>query len=272
MQIFGQEKDQCLCNSLLNFCVDCERGVVGQKWIDAEKKKRKKDRQPETECFCHSSFTNLNGYTQACTHKYAVTKASQIGNSFSQFRFNDHRGNVNVSDVAGASLYSLPASIFVLHDGTRSEGDRRLDDMLSNRMKSDERQKHCRVPPKKKKKKRVINKKRMEMQPPLVPGPSAPHSRGPARHTMPAGSHLHLNGLLCTEDFEMSFCGRLTSLPWQNPLAVTAAERNNSVVAAGLLTRKPQDPLRPCLSFHQVLCTRQCEKQDDPTFGGRCHH
>lgn len=43
---------------------------------------------------------------QARTHRYAVTKASQIGNSFSQFRFNDHRGNVNVSDVAGAALYS----------------------------------------------------------------------------------------------------------------------------------------------------------------------
>ena len=155
------------------------------------------------------------------THQYAVTKASQIGNSFSQFRFNDHRGNVNVSDVAGASLHSLPASIFVLHDGTRREGDRRLDDMLSHRMKSDERQRHCRVPPKKKKK---IGKK--EMQPPLVPGPSALNSRGRTRHTMPAASHLHLNGLLCTEDSEMSFCGRLASLPLtKTPVAVAAAER-----------------------------------------------
>lgn len=59
-------------------------------------------------------FTNPVS-TQACTHQYAVTKASQIGNSFSQFRFNDHRGNVNVTDAAGASLYSPPASIFVLH-------------------------------------------------------------------------------------------------------------------------------------------------------------
>lgn len=84
-----------------------------------------------------------------CTHQYAVTKASQIGNSFSQFRFNDHRGNVNVSDVAGVSLYSLLASIFVLHDGTGREGDGRLCDMLSARMKSDERQRHCRLPPKK---------------------------------------------------------------------------------------------------------------------------
>lgn len=84
-----------------------------------------------------------------CTHQYAVTKASQIGNSFSQFRFNDHRGNVNVSGVAGVSLYSLLASIFALHEGTRREGDRRLCDMLSARMKSDERQRHCRLPPKK---------------------------------------------------------------------------------------------------------------------------
>lgn len=43
---------------------------------------------------------------QARTHRHAVTEASQIGNSFSQFRFNDHRGNVNDSDVAGAALYS----------------------------------------------------------------------------------------------------------------------------------------------------------------------
>lgn len=54
------------------------------------------------------------------THQYAVTKASQIGNSLSQFSFNDHRGNVNVSGVAGASRYSLPVSVLVLC-GTRSE-------------------------------------------------------------------------------------------------------------------------------------------------------
>lgn len=57
-------------------------------------------------------FTNLHHlHTHTHTHQYAVTKASQIGNSFSQFRFNDHRGNVNVSDGAGASPRSLPASI-----------------------------------------------------------------------------------------------------------------------------------------------------------------
>lgn len=68
-----------------------------------------------------------------------MTKTSQIGNSFSQFKINDRRGNVNVTDVAGASLYSLPASIFMLQEGTRREVDTRLDDMLSNRMKSDEK-------------------------------------------------------------------------------------------------------------------------------------
>lgn len=39
--------------------------------------------------------------------QYAVTKASQIGNSFSQFRSNDHRGNVNVTDRTGGCGYSL---------------------------------------------------------------------------------------------------------------------------------------------------------------------
>lgn len=122
--------------------------------------KKKKSGQPETESYRHTRFHKPRRvHTPACTHQYAVTKASQIGNSFSQFRLNDHRGNVNVSDGAGASLYSLSASIFTLHDVTRREADRRLDDMLSNRMKSDERQKHCRVPPKKKKQKREKRKK-----------------------------------------------------------------------------------------------------------------
>ncbi len=80
--------------------------------------KKKKNRQPETESYRHSRFHRPQlVHTQECTHQYAVTKASQIGNSFSQFRFNDHRGNVNVTDVAGASLYSPPASIFVLQRG-----------------------------------------------------------------------------------------------------------------------------------------------------------
>lgn len=110
------------------------------------KKKRKTDNQREN-LVVTVDFTKLETCvcTQACTHQYAVTKASQIGNSFSQFRFNDRRGNVNVIDVAGASLYSLPASIFALQEGTRREGGTRLDGMLSNRMKSDERQNHCRV-------------------------------------------------------------------------------------------------------------------------------
>lgn len=119
MQMFGKEKDQCLYNSLLNLCVDCEQEVVGQKWRDAERGDKKENRQPETQSDCHSRFHKpWRVHTEACTHQYAVTKASQIGNSFSQFRFNHHRGNVNVSEVPGASLYSLPATICVLHDGT----------------------------------------------------------------------------------------------------------------------------------------------------------
>lgn len=148
MQMFGREKDQCLCNSLLNFGVDFEKEIIGQKWRDTQREREKADNQRQN-LIVTVDFTNPETCvcTQACTHQYAVTKASQIGNSFSQFRFNDRRGNVNVSDVAGASLYSLRASIFVLHDGTRRAGDRRLDDwMLSNRIKSDERQNHCRVP------------------------------------------------------------------------------------------------------------------------------
>lgn len=83
--------------------------------------KKKKNRQ--TESYRHSRFHKPpTCTTQACTHQCAVTKASQIGNSFSQFRFNDHQGNVNVSEDAGASLYSLPASIFVLHDRTGRKG------------------------------------------------------------------------------------------------------------------------------------------------------
>lgn len=47
---------------------------------------------------------------------------------------------------------------------------------------------------------------------------------------MPAASHLHLNGLLCTDNSEMSVCGGLTSLPPdKKPLAVTAAETEATV-------------------------------------------
>lgn len=77
---------------------------------------------------------------QACTHQYAVTKASPIANSFGQFRFNDRRGNLNVSGFVGASLYSLRTCIFVLCDGNWR--DRGLEDMLSPKMKSDERRNH----------------------------------------------------------------------------------------------------------------------------------
>lgn len=58
--------------------------------------------QPEAGSDRHGKFhekPEMCVREQACTHRYAVTKASQIGNSFGQFRFNDHRGNVNVSDV-----------------------------------------------------------------------------------------------------------------------------------------------------------------------------
>lgn len=54
--------------------------------------------------------------------QYAVTKASQIGNSFSQFRSNDHRGNVNVSDHTGGCAYSLHASVFASREGIGREG------------------------------------------------------------------------------------------------------------------------------------------------------
>lgn len=120
---------------------------------------------------------------------------------------------MSVTSLESLCIPCLPPSL-CLHDWTRSEGDRRLDDMLSNRMKSDERQKHCRVPPKRR------EKKRKEMQPPLVPGSIASHSSGLAQHMMPHTSHLHLNGLLCTEDSEMSFsvppplfCDRNAELP-----------------------------------------------------------
>lgn len=110
MQMLGWENYQCLCNSLLSFCVDCER--IGRNRRREEKKKHRQN------IIVTVDFTNPDVRTQRHAHQYAVTKASQIGNSFSQFRFNDHRGKVNVSDVAEASRYSLPASIFVLHDGT----------------------------------------------------------------------------------------------------------------------------------------------------------
>lgn len=253
MQMFGREKDQCLCNSLLNFGVDCEKEIVGQKWRDTqrEREKKKKSRQPETESYRHSRIHkpwDVCVCTQACTHQYAVTKASQIGNSFSQFRFNDRRGNVNVSDVAGASLYSLRASIFVLHDGTRREGYRRLDEMPSNRIKSDERQNHCGVPQPPTKKKRGKKKK----QPTLVPGPLAPQRRGLARHTIPAASHLHLNGLLCTEGSEMSFGGGLAS-PWLLPTPLLSLQQWREAQLCGGSSSVNLKTLCSCLSFPHVL-------------------
>lgn len=193
--MFVWEKDQCLCNSLLNFCVDCVREVVGQKWREAEG--GEKDNQRWN--LISSVMCRHTG--MQCTHQYAVTKASQIGNSFSRFRFNDHRGNVNVSGVAGTSLYSQLASIFTIREGTRREGDRRLCDMLFTGIKSDERQRHCRLPTTERN---------------LYPGPVSSMLKRTG-NTMPAASHLHLNGLLCTDNSEMSVCGGLASLPWQKP-------------------------------------------------------
>lgn len=60
---------------------------------------------------------HVRACSQACTRQSAVTKASQIGNSFNQFRSNDHRGNVNVSDCTAGCGYSLRASMFAPREG-----------------------------------------------------------------------------------------------------------------------------------------------------------
>lgn len=145
--------------------------------------------------------------------------------------------------------------------GPGGKGDRRLDDMLSNRIKSDERQNHCRVPQPPTKK---IGKKKM--QPTLVPGPLAPQRRGLARHTIPAASHLHLNGLLCTEGSEMSFCGGL-AIPWLLPTPLLSLQQwREAQLCGGSSSVNLKTPCS-CLSFPPVLYEKymiQHSAADDP--------
>lgn len=181
--------------------------IVRKRLLDRNEETRRQKKGEQTHRRQnHSRTAEMPLCSQAHTLQYAVTKASQIGYSFSQFRFNDHRGNVNVSDIAGASLHSQCASIFVLYDGTGRKGDRRLDDMLSDRMKSDEKQNFGRIftmPTKNKEKASTFGSR-----PPSLPTEEDWLS---TRNQPP---HIcHLNGLLCTEDSEMSFCGRLACLP-----------------------------------------------------------
>lgn len=109
-------------------------------------------------------------------------------------------------------------------------------------------QQHCRVP--------LRNAARFS------PRPLSSALRALAEHMMWACSHLHLNGLLCTDETEMSY-GGLTSLPWQKPSCChcssgDAQQRGGrSVVAAGLLTCwLLLDPLEFHLSSPQMSVRR----------------
>lgn len=141
----------------------------------------------------------------AHTHQYAVTKASQIGNSFSQFSPNDHRGNANVSDAAGA--FSLLASInSIVTPGGR--GDQGPCDVAFNRMIEDKTLYRPIFISLKKEHKCVCIKTGRKKNKQKRSGVLA------ARAVL-LTSHLHLNRLLFTDDSEMSFCGGLACIRLQ---------------------------------------------------------
>lgn len=149
------------------------------------------------------------------------------------------------------SLTSLePLCIPRLPPSLCSKGDRRLDDMLSNRMKPDERQKHCRVPPKK----------------------TATFSSRPLSSALERTGSAHDASRLTSASKWAAGRGRLwNELLWQ--ISQPPLTKNPSLSLqqrGGLLTRKPLDPLCSCLSFPLVLCAKQCERVY-PTFGGRWH-
>lgn len=64
MQMFGWEKDQYLCNSLLNFCMKCEWEVAGQEWRDAAKKGGKKEKHVQGQIL----IVTVDWLTQTCAH------------------------------------------------------------------------------------------------------------------------------------------------------------------------------------------------------------
>lgn len=136
MQMFGQ-KDRCPGNRLLDF--DCEKGCcmeMKRRQAEMEYEHRRDIYRARHVCMC----------SYACTRQYAVTKASQIGNSFSQFRRNDHRGNVNVSDCSEGCGYSLRASMFAPWEGIgRGWGEAGGDAGCLSQIKSDESQNDCQV-------------------------------------------------------------------------------------------------------------------------------